>query len=84
MFTNGLPGVEPVAVPDVYISGVACVEPLGNGMYRITHYAVQHVHGIQQDCAVIVSRLIASIDTMRAGRDYIFSEVDKPRLVASN
>lgn len=84
MFTNGLPVIEPIAVPDVFISGVACCEPLGNDLFRLTHYAAQRCPETGRDVAVIVSRLIATTFTLYTGRDYVFREVEGvKRLLAS-
>lgn len=76
MFIN-LPVIEPIAVSDTYVSGVACVEDLGDDMFRITHYAVQRCPDGITDYAVIVSRLIASASTIKAAREYIIRELDR-------
>jgi hypothetical protein len=76
MYIN-LPVIEPIAVTDTYVSGVACVEDLGDNMFRITHYAVQRCPDGQTDYAVIVSRIVASAATIRAGREHVIREVDK-------
>jgi hypothetical protein len=72
-----LPVIEPIAVTDTYVSGVACVEDLGDNMFRITHYAVQRCPDGVTDYAVIVSRIIASAATIKASRDYIIREMDR-------
>jgi hypothetical protein len=72
-----LPVIEPIAVTDTYVSGVACVEDLGDNMFRITHYAVQRCPDGVTDYAVIVSRIIASAATIKASRDYIIRETEK-------
>lgn len=56
MYIN-LPIIEPIAVPDVYVSGVLPKEELGGGLIRVTAYAVQRCPD-GTDCAVIVSRHI--------------------------
>ena len=76
MFIN-LPVIEPIAVPDTYVSGVACVEDLGDDMFRITHYAVQRCPDGSTDYAVIVSRIIASASTIKSARECILREMDK-------
>jgi hypothetical protein len=47
--------VEPIAVPDVFVSGVLPKEELGGGLVRVTAYAIQQgPDGVRY--AVIVSR----------------------------
>lgn len=49
------PVIEPIAVPDVFVSGVFPKEDLGGGLIRVTAYAIQRgPDGIRY--AVIVSR----------------------------
>jgi hypothetical protein len=49
--------IEPIAVPDVFISGVFPKEDLGNGMVRVTAYTIQTgADGIRY--AVIVARTV--------------------------
>lgn len=81
MFTNGLPVIDPIACPDVFVSGVACCEPLGSDHFRITHYAKQFCSALGQDCAVIVARLVVSGDTIATGKEYVWNEVAKSRLL---
>jgi hypothetical protein len=76
MYTH-LPVIEPIAVTDTYISGVACVENLGGDVFRITHYAVQRCTDGGMDCAVIVSRIIATEETIKSVREYVIREMDK-------
>jgi hypothetical protein len=58
-----LPVIEPIAVPDVYVSGVLPKEELGGGLFRVTAYAIQRCSD-GTDCAVIVSRHIVCADDM--------------------
>jgi hypothetical protein len=76
MYIN-LPVIEPIAVTDTYVSGVACVEDLGDDMFRITHYAVQRCPDGTTDYAVIVSRIVASAATIKASREYVIRETEK-------
>jgi hypothetical protein len=76
MYTH-LPVIEPIAVTDTYVSGVACVENLGGDLFRITHYAVQRCTDSGMDCAVIVSRIIATEATIKSVREYVIREMDK-------
>ena len=52
-----VPVIEPIAVPDVYVSGVLPKEILPGGLVRITAYAMQRSPD-GTHCAVIVSRHI--------------------------
>jgi hypothetical protein len=52
---RNLPVIEPIAVPDVFVSGVLPKEELGGGLVRVTAYAIQRCTD-GTDCAVIVSR----------------------------
>jgi hypothetical protein len=54
---RNLPVIEPIAVPDVYVSGILPKEELGGGLIRVTAYAIQRCTD-GTDCAVIVSRHI--------------------------
>lgn len=57
--------IEPIAVPDVLISGVLPKEDLGNGMVRVTAYAIQRCPDGTR-CAVIVSRhVVCEADMVR-------------------
>jgi hypothetical protein len=59
---RNLPVIEPIAVPDVYVSGVLPKEELGGGLFRVTAYAIQRCTD-GTDCAVIVSRhIVCAID----------------------
>lgn len=58
-----IPLVEPVAIPDIFVSGLGRMEHLGPNM-RFTFYALQHpingdCHGMER---VIVARLILSAE----------------------
>jgi hypothetical protein len=60
-----MPIIEPIAVPDVYVSGVLPKEELGGGLVRVTAYAIQRGPDGTQ-CAVIVSRhVVCEADMMR-------------------
>ena len=60
-----MPIIEPIAVPDVYVSGVLPKEELGGGLVRVTAYAIQRCPDGTQ-CAVIVSRhVVCEADMMR-------------------
>jgi hypothetical protein len=52
---RNLPVIEPIAVPDVYVSGVLPKERLPGGMVRVTAYAIQRCPD-GTECAVIVAR----------------------------
>jgi hypothetical protein len=52
---RNLPVIEPIAVPDVYVSGVFPKEHLAGGMVRVTAYAIQRCQD-GTECAVIVAR----------------------------
>jgi hypothetical protein len=58
-----LPVIEPIAVPDVFVSGVLPKEELGDGLIRVTAYAIQRCTD-GTECAVIVSRHIICEATM--------------------
>lgn len=52
---NKIPVIEPIAVPDVFISGVLPKEDLGGGLVRVTAYSIQRMPD-WTICKVIVSR----------------------------
>ena len=70
--------VEPIAVPDVFVSGVLPKEELGNGMVRVTAYAIQQgPDGVRY--AVIVSRHVVHESNMDRNLAYL-SEDGRPVL----
>ena len=69
-----LPVIEPIAVPDVFVSGILPREDLGGGLVRVTAYAIQRCPDGTM-CKVIVSRHIVceasmerSVALLSAGR----------------
>lgn len=62
--------IEPIAVPDVFISGVLPKEDLGNGLVRVTAYAIQQgPDGVRY--AVIVARTIVHEADMERNLAYL-------------
>lgn len=57
---------EPVVVPDIYVSGLAAVEDMGDGNWRLTCYAKQQslYGGVEY---VVVSRVITTMPAMLEG-----------------
>ena len=66
MLTN-LPVID-TGVPDIYVSGTACVEMLDDNMLRITYFTKQRSAIDRTDQAVIVARLVVSKSLVLAGR----------------
>lgn len=65
MNNKHLPLVEALAVPDVYVSGLADVEPLGGGVYRFTFYALQRSAITGHTERVVVAKNICMAETAR-------------------
>lgn len=56
--TSDVPFTEPIAVPDIFVSGIGRIETAGGGNLRFTFFTVQqslHGHGPER---VIVARLV--------------------------
>lgn len=62
---RNLPVIEPIAVPDTFVSGVLSVDDLGGDLFRVTAYAIQRCP--DGECAVIVSRHVMHATTMHEG-----------------
>lgn len=72
--------VEPIAVPDVFVSGVLPKEELGGGLVRVTAYAIQRgPDGIRY--AVIVSRHVVCETDMARNIADLSCETPALRLV---
>lgn len=51
--------IETLAVPDVFASGLAEVEDIGNGCYRLTFFAL-HRHGEHEERQVVARLIMAA------------------------
>lgn len=60
--------IEPLAVADTFASGVARVEPLGNGLVRLTFYARRASLHENATHGEIVARIVIPISSMIAAR----------------
>lgn len=57
---------EPVVVPDIYVSGLAAVEDMGDGNFRLTCYTRQvSIYGGYE--YVVASRVITTMPAMLDG-----------------
>lgn len=65
MHNKHLPLVETMALPDVYVSGLADIEALGGGVYRFTFYALQRSTITGKTERVVVSKVICMAETAR-------------------
>lgn len=53
--------IEPVAIPDVFVSGMGRIEPLGSGILRLTFYVLAD-HGRQR---LVVAKIIVPKEDLR-------------------
>ncbi|MCA0276294.1 MAG: hypothetical protein LCH86_09835 [Proteobacteria bacterium] len=60
-----VPFTEPIAVADVFASGLCRVEPLSGGNMRFTFYAEQTSIMDGEKERVIVQRLVMDVDAVR-------------------
>lgn len=60
--------IEPIAVTDTFASGVARVEPLGNGLVRLTFYARRSSLYEDATHGEIVARIVIPISDLIAAR----------------
>lgn len=60
--------IEPIAVTDTFASGVARVEPLGNGLVRLTFYARRRSFCDETDQGEIVARIVIPVHTLISAR----------------
>lgn len=58
--------IEPFAVLDVFVSGLAAVEVLKGGLVRFTHYVEQHERG--EVVGVINSKIIIPMEALEEAR----------------
>ena len=56
--------IEPIAVPDIFVSGTAPVQDLGDGNVRLIVYAKQKSLFDGTDEHVVVGRLVMSMNTL--------------------
>jgi len=70
--------IEPIAVPDTFVSGVLSLEDLGSDLFRITAYAVQRCPHENKDYAVIVSRHVCTGMTIRRNAASLVESVPEP------
>lgn len=59
------PIIEPVGVPDIFVSGIARIENLGNGNLRFTFY-VAHTAEEHPERLVVAKMVMATADVRRA------------------
>ena len=64
----GVAFVEPAIVPDVYVSGLAEIEDLGDGLCRCTYYVKQKSFQSETTEYVIVARIIMPIVSILESR----------------
>jgi len=54
--------VEPVPVPDIFVSGLAHAEDIGGGIYRFTFFCRRHA-GIGED-VIVAAKLICPMEAV--------------------
>jgi hypothetical protein len=60
--------IEPVAVTDIFASGIARVEPLGNGLVRLTFYARRQSICDDMTYGEVVNRVVIPIKELIGAR----------------
>ncbi len=78
------PLVETQAVHDIFISGVARVDPVGGDSFRVTLYADVFCAFDGRKERNIVCRFIAHKDTIKAGSAFVTTRISTLELQAAN
>lgn len=84
MQTIHAPLVEPIAVRDTFVSGMASVETVGPGLYRLTFYADGHCTFDGRIERTIVARFIIAGETIRHSITFVLKEMGKRVLSPAN
>lgn len=78
------PLVETQAVHDVFVSGVARVDAVGAGIFRLTFFTESHCSFDGRKERNIVARFIVSAETIATNREVIAKEIAKFSMQAAN
>lgn len=78
------PLVEPEPVRDIFITGVARVDTVGAGLYRVTYFADGKCTFDGRDERIVVARLVMTNETITTGRQFVIAEMAKHSLVPAN
>jgi hypothetical protein len=70
-----MPLVEPVAVPDIFVSGLGKIEDIG-GCLRFTFYAYEHADGGADLTRVVKLKLIMAPDAVSAAAAKTIAAMD--------
>ena len=78
------PLVETQAVHDIFVSGVAQVDPVGGDIYRVTLYADSYCAFDGRRERNVVARFIARDQTIRDSSAFVAARISVLRLQAAN
>ncbi|TIR87337.1 MAG: hypothetical protein E5X05_01175 [Mesorhizobium sp.] len=82
--TDQPPLVETKVVHDIFINGVARVDPVGGGVFRITLYADTYCAFDGRKERNIVARLLAHNDTIKTSSAFVAARIVDRKLSAAN
>lgn len=78
------PLVETQAVHDIFVSGVARVDPLGSDIYRITFYAENYCTFDGRRERNVVARFVIHDCAIKRGRAFVSASISQLKLAAAN
>lgn len=78
------PLVEPIAVRDIFVSGMASVDNVGPDLYRLTFYAEGHCAFDGREERTVVARFIIAGTTIRQSINFVLKEMTKRVLCPAN
>jgi len=81
---SNVPFTEPIAVPDVFVSGVGRVDPIGDGIFRITYYVDHHSAFDGRSEKVVVARMLISGEAINRAIETVTHATTAPIHVAAN
>jgi hypothetical protein len=84
MKTSQAPLVEPIAVRDTFVSGMASVEPVGPDLYRLTFYAEGHCAFDGREERAVVARFIIAGTTIRHSITFVLKEMARRVFAPAN